>query len=117
MLSHVSDSSSVVIEERGYLRVQTRIRNEMGNSAASIWLAVSFTFLGTALSTLVTWLVTPTHMAGMPAGSNSTIGVAAIGSTLLSIVSGLAHLTNRRSSRQLARDICEEMDTYSSRGQ
>jgi hypothetical protein len=105
-----------IIPERAYNRVQGRIRDEMGRADAPIWLAIAFTFVGVALTTLVSWILTPKKVTGLPAGTKNNIGFIALASLIISIISGYGYYAARRRSRAMATDICSEMDTYTARG-
>jgi hypothetical protein len=108
-------TKAYLIEEPGYLRLQGRIQKEMGRGDASIWLAVAFTFVGVALSTFVTWIVTPEHVAGLPSDTRNSIAIVAVAATVITLICALAYFGARKRSKDAAIDICSEMDTYSAK--
>jgi hypothetical protein len=108
-------NKAYLIEEPGYLRLQQRIKREMGRADASIWLALAFTFVGVVMSALVTWIVTPTHVTGLPAGTKATLGIITGAAAVITLICFLGYFTARRRAKAAAADICDEMDTYSAK--
>jgi hypothetical protein len=111
----VKPNKAYLIEEPGYLRLQQRMRKEMGRADASIWLALAFTFVGVVTSTLITWVVTPAHATGLPEGTKNTIGIITAAAVVIMLICFLGYVSARRRAKDAAADICKEMDTYSAK--
>jgi hypothetical protein len=108
-------NKAYLIEEPGYLRIQQRIKKEMGRADVSIWLALAFTFVGVAMSALITWVVTPAHVTGLPEYTKNTIGIITAAAAAIMLICFLGYFNARKRAKDAAADICGEMDTYSAK--
>jgi hypothetical protein len=101
------EDPGVVISETHYKRIQKRIREGVGDATSSIWLALALAALGIGVTLVVTVISTD-----MDAETKGKTEVAAWASLALTVAFVVFHFAQRRTKKNLAEDICDDMDTH-----
>jgi len=101
----------VGMSKNGYLRIQDRIKREVGGHHASLWLAVAFAFFGVATTLVVTML-----SVKLDSAKETGFMVATVASGIVIALCIAMHIVGFSQRKEKAKDICAEMDTYCTKG-
>lgn len=106
------EEKGVALGESHYERIQRKIRESVGLTTASLWLAAGLTFLGAALGGLITLLSIPAEDTAAVEAARGKVWVALAACVVLTLVCVIGHVGWYRNQRSVGEDICDEMDTY-----
>jgi hypothetical protein len=107
-----SSRSGVVVGRDAYNRLQGRIKDDLGRQSPSAWIGAAFAFLGIAASGVLGILLFPTKSTQLPPGTKGYLVIVAVSAGTMFLLCLIAHRSKRHANRQVAEDICAEMDLH-----
>ncbi len=104
------EGRGAIMDRVAYDLLQHRIKNRLGRQAPSVWVGVACTALGIAGSALFVVLEFPTKLGSIPAGAKGNIEILGIAALAVFVMTMGFHFSRKHSIKQMAEEMCEEMD-------